>query len=465
MAQKKNEKQGPKSPGSSKKKSPGTAKKTSSRSKTAAKKSPSRKSRASTKKAKAGSSRLAWLGSRLSLFLLGALFSLTLLALLLIVRSGPETLIDSRKEPASAPDQDSLQQSSFREKVEDKGPQESQAAPAADLRQSERQVDLALVQSLLQAEVEPDRLQEVEGLQQEDDSRPQTLVLELGDKERESFLQAFENYRQKWLQGVDISRVSSGPGGLEISIRNEPTHRLLFDDYTPQVLPDRQQETQASLALVMDDIGQSLPQAKRLLKALGPEVTLSILPHQAKSEQIAELADREGMEILLHLPMEPKGYPKVDPGPGALYVNMQPEMIREKLEDNLKQVPGAVGVNNHMGSRFSADMEGMRAVLQELKQKDMFYLDSLTTSHSQVKSLAQEISIPVLSRDVFLDNEQDVQKVMQQLRKAEALALQLGQAIAVGHPYPQTLQALEQWAQDRQKQVELVRLSELLQQK
>ncbi|MFW6216329.1 MAG: hypothetical protein ACOC3Y_00720, partial [Desulfohalobiaceae bacterium] len=105
MAQKKNEKQGPKSPGSSKKKSPGTAKKTSSRSKTAAKKSPSRKSRASTQKAKAGSSRLAWLGSRLSLFLLGALFSLTLLALLLIVRSGPETLIDSRKEPASAPDQ------------------------------------------------------------------------------------------------------------------------------------------------------------------------------------------------------------------------------------------------------------------------------------------------------------------------------------------------------------------------
>jgi hypothetical protein len=330
-------------------------------------------------------------------------------------------------------------------------------------------VDLALVQSLIQANVDPERLQDVglraEKEQQESLARPQTLVLELEESKRDRFLQAFEEYRQAWLQEVDISRVRSGPGGLEISIGEVLTHRLLFDDYTPQVLPEKEDKPRAKLALVMDDMGQSVSQAKRLLKALGPEVTLSILPFQSESEQIAQMAARQGMEFLMHLPMEPEGYPEVDPGPGALYVNMQQEQIQEKVEKNLRQVPGAAGVNNHMGSRFSADQEGMRAVLQELKRQDMFYMDSLTTSHSQVKTLASEISIPILSRDVFIDNKQDVQAIIKQLQKAEALAVQLGQAIAVGHPYPQTLKALEKWADDRQKQVELVKLSELLQKK
>ncbi|MFO8031667.1 MAG: divergent polysaccharide deacetylase family protein [Desulfohalobiaceae bacterium] len=476
MTQKKSAKQGPKSPGSTKKspgaakkspssaKSPGAAKKSTSKNKTGNKKASSRKSRASAKKTK--SSRLAWLGSRLSLFLLGALFGL---ALLLVLRSGFGPENGSNTENQAASSSSSQEQNRFREKVQDKGPNDSEQAPAADLQQSVRQVDLALVQSLIQADVEPDRLQEAElraeKRQEEPSDRPQTLILQLEENKRDSFLQAFEEYRRKWLQKVDISRVNSGPGGLEISIQEVPTHRLLFDDYTPQVLPDKKEKPQAKLALVMDDIGQSLPQAKRLLQALGPDVTLSILPYQAKSEQIVDMADSQDMEFLLHLPMEPEGYPEVDPGPGALYVNMQSNMIQETVQENLEQVPGAVGVNNHMGSRFSADLEGMRTVLQELKKQDMFYMDSLTTSHSQVKALAREISIPILSRDVFLDNKQDVQAVMKQLHKAEALALQLGQAIAVGHPYPQTLEALEMWAENRKDNVELVKLSELLQNK
>lgn len=412
---------------------------------------------------------LAWLGSRLSLFLLGAVFSLTLLVLLQVLHTQPDSDSGSGTKNMPASGSEFQEQSRFREKVQDRGPEASGKMPAADLRQSIRQVDLALLQSLIQADVQPERLQGVDLKEDRNgqalQDRPQTLILELDEEQQDRFLQAFEEYQQKWLQGVDISRVSSGPGGLEISIRETPTHRLLFDDYTSQVLPQQDKEFRAKLALVMDDMGQSVPQAKRLLRALGPNVTLSILPFQARTEQIADMAARQGTEILLHLPMEPEGYPEVDPGPGALYVNMQPNLIQEIVRENLEQVPGAVGVNNHMGSRFSADLEGMRAVLQELKREDMFYMDSLTTSHSQVKSLAKEISIPVLSRDVFIDNSQDVQEVISQLQKAEALSLQFGQAIAVGHPYPQTLEALELWAKDRQEQVKLVKLSELLQQK
>lgn len=439
MAQKKSSKQGKKGPGAS-------------QAKTGSKKRGTRKS--------FKSDQFARFGSMFFIFLLGALFSITVLTAVLILQ--PESGSEAQKESATKP---SLieEQNQFREKVQGNNLVDPDQDSKPDLEQSLKQVDLALLQSLIQAEVEPARLQQI-GLnaqyQEQKTAVPcQTLVLSLEKAEREKFLQAFQGYKRKWLRDVQVSGLTSDSGGFEIFVLGLPTHRLLFDDYSPETLPE---PIQGRLALVVDDLGQSLLQARQLIETLGDSVTFSILPFQAKSKETAELAKDQGLDVLLHLPMEPEGYPEIDPGPGALFVSMQPHLIRRIVQENLEQVPGSIGVNNHMGSRFSADLQGMRVVLQELKQNRLFYMDSLTTSNSRVKSLAREISIPILSRDVFIDNKQDVQAILIQLRKAEQLALRVGQAIAVGHPYPETLHALEIWAEDRQEGIELVRISDLI---
>ena len=216
------------------------------------------------------------------------------------------------------------------------------------------------------------------------------------------------------------------------------------------------------LAVVIDDMGQSLGKARKLLQIMGSDLTWSILPFSSKTREVVQLAADNGLEYLLHVPMEPKGYPQIDHGPGGILVDMSPDQIRAILTNDLDQIPGAVGANNHMGSRFTEDIPGMHVVLQEIKSRGLFFMDSLTSPHSKVKVIAQEMHIPVAFRDVFLDNRQDVEEILGQLRKAERLALRMGQAVAIGHPYPETLTALAKWSKERDSGVELVKLSRLV---
>jgi len=167
--------------------------------------------------------------------------------------------------------------------------------------------------------------------------------------------------------------------------------------------------------------------------------------------------------VLLHLPMEPLDYPhRADPGPGALFVGMEDTEILARLEDNLAQIPQAIGVNNHMGSRFTADRAGMATVLGALKGKDMFFLDSLTTGKSVVQEQARKIGLTNLRRQIFLDNVQNVQAILFQLRKAERLAHSTGDVIAIGHPYPETLEALRIWEKERDPDIDVVALNTVL---
>jgi len=216
------------------------------------------------------------------------------------------------------------------------------------------------------------------------------------------------------------------------------------------------------LAVVIDDMGQSLYKARRLLRILGPDLTWSILPFCAKTSEVVQLAAEHDLEYLLHVPMEPKRYPQVDSGPGSILVGMSPEQIRAILDNNLDQVPGAVGANNHMGSRFTEDPGGMQVVLEEIRSRHLFFMDSLTSPESKVRDIAKALRMPVAFRDVFLDNRQDVQAIVSQLRKAERLALRSGKAVAIGHPYPETLTALDKWSKERDTDVQLVKLSRLI---
>lgn len=227
----------------------------------------------------------------------------------------------------------------------------------------------------------------------------------------------------------------------------------------PEPSPAQSKDTPC-LAIVIDDLGDSPAFAKALLNLEFP-VTLAILPHRTRSRAVAELAAARGAEVLLHQPMEPLGYPGTDPGKGALFTGMPPVKIKAVIEDNLARVPGASGVNNHMGSRFTQDAAGMMAVLTVLHARGLYFLDSVTTNKSAAHAAAGRVGASFYSRSVFLDNSRNARAIARQLETAERIAKKHGRAVAIGHPYKETLAALRWWAQHRDPSVRMVSLGDL----
>ena len=161
------------------------------------------------------------------------------------------------------------------------------------------------------------------------------------------------------------------------------------------------------------------------------------------------------------MPMQPKGYPKVDPGSHPLLVTMTADQVQETVRRAIERVPGAIGLNNHMGSQFTENIRGMHAALSAIKAKGLFFLDSRTTAETVGEGEAQRVGLRFYKRDVFLDNEQNVTAVLLQLRKAEALARSRGHAIAIGHPHQETLAAIKKWLKEKDDSVSVVPLSAL----
>jgi hypothetical protein len=194
------------------------------------------------------------------------------------------------------------------------------------------------------------------------------------------------------------------------------------------------------VALVIDDLGTSVEELHPL-EGLGVPVTYSVLPYGDQTpEVVSELRQRRA-EILLHLPMEPKN--GEDPGPGALLQGMSDEELKEKTLAALRAVPGAVGVNNHMGSKLSEEEGPMTAVLRVLAARGLFFLDSRTSAQTVGYKVARELGVPAAERQVFLDGDPTPEAIESQFQRLLALARTHGSAIAIGHPHPETLAALE----------------------
>ncbi len=200
------------------------------------------------------------------------------------------------------------------------------------------------------------------------------------------------------------------------------------------------------LAIVIDDLGRSLESASEFA-ALDIPLTFAVFPKLPESRIVAEYLTSRQRDIMLHMPMEPLDYPVQDPGPGAIFVVMNDHEIRQILGDDLESVPGIIGVNNHMGSRLTADPQKMTQVMATLKGRDLFFLDSRTIADSVAYKSAVEAGIPALQRDVFLDNERHVGNILEQFRVLIEIAKVKGEAIGIGHPYPETLQALSRVAE------------------
>lgn len=215
------------------------------------------------------------------------------------------------------------------------------------------------------------------------------------------------------------------------------------------------------LAVVIDDLGYNLGAAQRLAD-LGLPLTFSILPRAPHAREIAHLAQARSLEILVHMPMEPRSYPQLTPGPGALLVAMSDPELRRQTQANLAQVPGAVGVNNHMGSRFTENPKALQPVLEVIRQAGLFFLDSATSPRSQAQDLARRMGLPQGQRDIFLDHDPGLPAIERQLERLLALARGRGQAIAIGHPGADTIRALEQYAGRLRSEVEMVPVSHLI---
>lgn len=200
---------------------------------------------------------------------------------------------------------------------------------------------------------------------------------------------------------------------------------------------------QPRVAIIMDDLGRDLPLARQTL-ALDFQITMAILPNERYAAEVATLAHRRGREVMIHIPMEPQGYPAANPGEGALFVNLPAEEIQRRFATYLDRIPYAVGGNNHMGSRFTTDRKGMQTVLGMMQREGLFFVDSRTTGGSVALDEARKLGIPATGRDIFLDNEEDVELIVRQIRKLAVLAGKHGTAVAICHPYPETLVALRQ---------------------
>jgi uncharacterized protein len=197
--------------------------------------------------------------------------------------------------------------------------------------------------------------------------------------------------------------------------------------------------TGAYIAIVIDDMGMDRARAARLAALPGP-LTFSYLAYAPDIDGQSRVARANGHEIMLHMPMEPEG--RDDPGPGALRVTLADEEIRARTASALDRLPLAVGLNNHMGSKFTRDLRAMRPVLAELAGRGLLFLDSRTSGSSVGLDVARQYGVAAAGRDVFLDNEIDARSIRTQLAELERVASRRGTAIAIGHPHEATIEAL-----------------------
>ena len=208
-------------------------------------------------------------------------------------------------------------------------------------------------------------------------------------------------------------------------------------------------QSEGHLAIVIDDVGRELQLFEQLI-ALRYPLTFAVLPRSpyASGVQLRLAADpRRRREVMLHLPMEPLDESATHRGAETREVFLRagdpPDALRAKLEEALARVPSAVGVNNHMGSRLTADEAAMEALMPVLRERGLYFLDSRTTAETVAATVAGDAAVPALSRQVFLDHDPHPDSVRAALREA-AERSRSAPVVAIGHPTPATVAVLRE---------------------
>ena len=200
------------------------------------------------------------------------------------------------------------------------------------------------------------------------------------------------------------------------------------------------------IAVVIDDVGLDRPRSRRAM-ALPAPLTIALMAYADDARDQAALARHSGHELLVHIPMEPSDQGE-NPGPNALLIDLTTAEFTRRLEWNLTQFAGYVGVNNHMGSKLTSDPAALAPIMVALKQRGLMFLDSRTTGETKGLAVARRYGVPAIERNVFIDHDVSPIAVRTSLVRAEDLARRNGYAIAIGHPKDVTLDALEEWLPD-----------------
>jgi|GEM_PF-928987 len=215
------------------------------------------------------------------------------------------------------------------------------------------------------------------------------------------------------------------------------TKNIVSEDETKEavVLVD----DRPTITIIIDDLGYNRRGMEESL-ALPVEVALAILPHTPFSKKTANAATEQERTIMLHVPMENERELKL--GPGGLYRNMGEAELKATLKKGIESVPGISGINNHMGSLLTQDVESMKWVMEVIQPMELFFVDSLTSPNSVALAKALKFNLTTTIRDVFLDNVQEEKAIDRQFQRLLAIARKRGKALAIGHPYPSTMSYL-----------------------
>lgn len=220
-----------------------------------------------------------------------------------------------------------------------------------------------------------------------------------------------------------------------------PGTRLLFCVLLAWLaMPGSAGASAPALAIVVDDLGYGREQGERVIALPGP-LAVGVLPFAPNAAALAELAAASGKEVILHQPMQ--AVSGVASSPGELTVGMSGEDLRARLAEALGRVPQAIGVNNHTGSLLTAQPVPMHTLMQEIRSRGLFFLDSRTTAATVAEAVALASGVPALRRDVFLDHVVHPQEIARQFERALGIARAQGHAVVIAHPHAASLQFLE----------------------
>ncbi len=226
------------------------------------------------------------------------------------------------------------------------------------------------------------------------------------------------------------------------------------------VRPHQIRDKTPEIAIIIDDIGHDRQIAERFMDT-GVKMTFAILPYSTFHKSLAARIHARGFEVMLHLPMEPVEYPKIKPGKNAITADMSPDALIKTLASSLDAVPHIKGVNNHMGSRITADSTRMYQIFSVLKKKNLYFIDSRTTAKTVCRPSARLFRIPYSERDIFLDHVQTESSIESQLQKLTVIADKKGYAVGIGHPYRETAAVLARMLPGLQKRFKFVHASEI----
>ncbi|PIP16674.1 MAG: hypothetical protein COX46_00790 [bacterium (Candidatus Ratteibacteria) CG23_combo_of_CG06-09_8_20_14_all_48_7] len=214
------------------------------------------------------------------------------------------------------------------------------------------------------------------------------------------------------------------------------------------------------IAIIIDDFGYNFDEFNSLHQLYLP-VTISVLPNLPSSRRTADFARAAGYEVLLHLPMAPKEKKNLEKG--TIAPGMDAKAVRQQIEADLASVGPVSGVNNHMGSSATTDTMLMETVLSDLEHRNLFFVDSVTSTRTIAFETGRELGVPVVRRDVFLDNNPDREYIKGQIRQLVRTAQINGRAIGIGHPHPETFLAIKEMLPEMEAaSISLVTISKML---